>query len=323
MNRLLVAATVVALGSGCITQRSMGILQTARPVGKGGADVAASASLMYQSQTAPPVSSSDPGGQPVNTTTTRRGFQLPWFEGNFNYGLGEQVGLNVHMSPAGIQPGLKWTLNRSSQAWISLLPEIGAGYFSVNNSDAVSNVDGRQLDRNVGYVSSFIFMAGMKILISHRSGFYGAVGYDFLFTSNFTQTSVGTAASVSKSTLTSTQHQIQAGVGMSIPVGWLSIRPEISFAFVPAITGAQTTQIDDQMPSTIGAGGGYAWALTGGFAFAITSPPDRSDKGAEEDAKNVDGDDEKEKEDEEEKPAPRRRKKTDDDDDDSSSRGDE
>ena len=275
----------------------------ASAVGKGAMDINVFTGVMYQSQTAPPTTFTDPAAGPSTSQVTSKGLSVPWFEANANYGFGEHLGLNVHMSPAGIQPGLKLTLNRSRIANIALLPQIGIGYASYSESTTTAGSNGIGMEVNPTSTTSLIFTGGLKILISHRSGFFCGIGYDFMYTRNLTTSTLGNpqTAVASFTLLTSIQHQIAAAVGMSIKVNYLSIRPEIGFAIAPSISGTRTTLAGDYS-----AGGGNAWALLAGFGIALTSPPDHSDKGADEDEKNV-GETEERQEEKADDPPPRPR----------------
>jgi hypothetical protein len=302
--RMVVLVIAVGVGAGCVTQRSLGVGQLASAVGKGAADINVFTGVMYQQQSAPPTPSSGPGGETLTNQVNSKGLSLPWFEANANYGFGDHLGLNVHMSPAGIQPGLKITLNKSRIANIALLPQLGIGYASYGESTTSSDSTGRGTEVNPTSTTSLIFTAGLKVLISHQSGFFTGLGYDFMFTRNVQNSTSGPPQSLvyHQTVLSSIQHQIGLAVGMSIKLGFLSIRPEIAFAIAPAISGTRT--IDNT--NSFSASGGFAWAILPGFGFALTSPPNTSDRGAEEDEKNV-GESEERQEEKEEDPPPRER----------------
>ena len=283
--RTAVLGFVLVTGAGCVTQRSLGVGQMASAVGTGAADINVFTGVMYQQQSAPATMATDILGDPVSNTVNSKGLSIPWFEANANYGFGEHLSLNFHMSPAGIQPGLKITLNKSRIANIALLPQIGIGYASYGESVTTAGANGQGTEVNPTSVTSFIFTAGMKLLISHRSGFFFGLGYDLMVTRNVQNSTTGTPQTLvyHQTVLSSLQHQLGLGVGMSIKVGFVSIRPEIAFAIVPAISGTRT--IDNN--TSYSASGGFAWAILPGFGFALTSPPNHADKGAEEDEKNV------------------------------------
>lgn len=266
-------AAVIAL-NGCITQRSLSFSQLAAPVGSGGADLAVSTGVMYSQQTAPPSPGTDPAGNPTSSQVQSSAVAAPWIEANGQYGFTRQIALNVHVSPAGIQPGLKWTLNRSLVAHVALLPEIGVGYAQHNMSTYVADASGAQQEYSPGYVTSFLFQAGLKLLFSHRSGFYGGLGYDFLTTRSLQVQNVGPPNSTSQNrTLTvSYQHQLAVGVGFSAQLGMISFRPEVAFAVVPAISGNQNVAVNGMGQSLVNSSGGFSWAILPSFAFALTTP---------------------------------------------------
>lgn len=285
LMRMAVGVIVAVLGAGCVTQRSLGVGQMASAVGKGAADINVFTGVMYQQQSAPATMSTGVAGETLTNQVNSKGFSLPWFEANANYGFGDHLGLNVHMSPAGIQPGLKITLNKSRIANIALLPQIGIGYAQYSESTTQAGSDGKGIEVTPTSTNSLIFTAGMKILISHRSGFFFGLGYDLMITRNVQYSTTGTPQTLvyHQTVLSSIQHQLGLGVGMSIKVGFISIRPELAFAVAPVISGTRT--IDNA--NSYSASGGFAWAILPGFGFALTSPPNTADKGADEDEKNV------------------------------------
>ena len=309
----LTAGVLVIAASGCVTQRSLMLGQMASGVGKGGADVNVSTGVMYAAQTTPPFDSTDIGGNAMTNQGSGRALSVPWFEANANYGLTDRIGLNLHMSPAGIQPGGKFTLNRSRVANIALLPQIGFGYGSTGTATEVCCTNGAQMEVNPTSQTRFIFTLGLKVLISHQSGFYAGIGYDFYFTRGASNGTVGTGSTVQQTqTITSSlEHLISAAVGISISVGMISIRPELDFAIIPAIS--TTTQSGNS--NSVGASGGFGFAFLGGFGFALTTPPNRKDTGAEEDEKNVgpEGDEKAEEKQEEEAPPPKKKSRDEDD----------
>lgn len=274
--RIVGVVLVIAATSGCVTQRSLALGQLASAVGKGGADLVVTTGLMYAAQTAPPTQS--------NNQNAGSALSVPWFEANANYGLTDQVALNAHMSPAGLQPGVKITLNRSLIANIALLPELGFGYASTGSVTNVSGSNGIQTATDPTSQTRFIFTLGLKLLISHRSGFYCGVGYDLYATRAATNGTIGSGGTVqlTQTIVTSLEHLIGAAVGFNVAVGMVSIRPELDFAIIPAISTSTSSGT-----ASVGGSGGFGFAFLGGFGFALTTPPDRRDKGAEEDEKNV------------------------------------
>ena len=104
---------VLALASGCIVPRSMTLGQLAAPVGRGATEVGVATGFIYASQTNPQFDGQDGIGDPIKTNDRTNGFTIPAFEANLNTGFNDHVAFNVHASSAGLQPGLKLTLNKS------------------------------------------------------------------------------------------------------------------------------------------------------------------------------------------------------------------
>lgn len=306
-----VLVVIAATTGGCITQRSLMLGQMASAVGKGGADLSVSTGAMYAAQTSPPYDTTVSGGETQSNQASGKGFSLPWFEANANYGLSDRVGLNLHMSPAGIQPGAKFTLNRSLIAHIALLPQVGVGYGSTGTSTFVAGSNGIQTEVSPTSVTRFLFTAGLKVLISHRSGFFSGLGYDLYYTRSANNGTTGTGGTVmlTQTINTSLEHLISIALGFNVAVGMVSIRPELDFAVIPAIS----TTSQSGLGNTVGASGGFGYAFLGGFGFALTTPPNKRDTGAEEDEKNV-GPEGDEKPAEEEAPPPKEKRRDRDED---------
>lgn len=273
------------IGTGCVTQRSLTVGQMASGVGRGGGDLNVFTGAMYQSQTAPATTTKVAGTGDVTSQVNSKGLSIPWFEANANYGFGDHLALNVHLGPAGIQPGLKITLNNSRIANIALLPQVGIGYASYSETTSVSDESGRGEETRPTATTSFIFSAGLKLLISHQSGFYCGLGYDFMYTRNSQYSTTGTNQTrvEYQTLLTSVQHQISAGVGFSVKVKMLSIRPELGFAVAPGISGSrQAYDSQSNSTTTLAASGGFGWAFVGGFGFALATAPTAAETDAEE-----------------------------------------
>ncbi len=267
-----IAVLALVLFQGCLTQRSIALGQLASSVGKGGAEVGVSTGMLYQTQTQPPVSGIDSGGGPFSAQDGARGFQFPWFEANALFGVSDRVAINVHGSPAGLQPGAKITLTKSRVLSAALLPQLGFGYGSIGQSTQVSGATGVQTETSPKSISGFIFQLGFKFLVSHRSGFFAGAGYDLMLTRSVqTQQKVETL-------YTSVQHQLSAAAGVAVPIGWLSLRPELALAVVPGISTSSTTGA-----VTSSTAGGFAFAFLPGFTVAMTSPADPKDIGSEDD----------------------------------------
>lgn len=323
---------VLALASGCIVPRSMTIGQMAAPVGRGATEVGVYSGFIYASQTNPQFEGRDAINDPIKTNERTAGFTIPAFEANLNTGFNDHVALNVHASSAGLQPGLKLTLNKSKAAWVALMPQVAFGYASLGGATDTAGVDGVIVAGPPHTGTSFTFLAGLKFLFSHRSGFYAGVGYDFLFNRNYNSTTATNLTDKSELVNSTTGHQISASVGIDIKLGWLHLRPEVAFAVTPGI-GQSITRKTGTDELTVSASGGGGWAIFPGFTMAIATPPreltseeeqeEEELKAAEKKKKRGDDaeeDDEDEDEDAPKRPAGKKKAKLDDDDEDDNAR---
>lgn len=310
-------AVTAGLTTGCLLPRSMALGQMAAPVGRGAMEVGVFTGVQYASQTNPPFTTQDPAGNAITNQTRHASFALPGAEANLQYGFTDQVALNVHASPAGLQPGVKWTLNRSRIANVALLPAVAFGYGSLGGVTFSAGADGVQRENNPTTNTSFTFLAGLKVLVSHRSGFYAGVGYDFTLNRSLSSHVVGTGNVQDRvETLTiTTGHQISAAIGLDIAFGMVHLRPEVAFAVSPGIATSVTTRAPPT-ETNASAGGGFGFAVFPGFSIAVDSP--RREKTFEEEeeeapnkrrrgsAKEADDDDD---EDEDDTPAKRKSKR--------------
>lgn len=329
---LCFVAALVA--SGCIVPRSMVIGQMAAPVGRGATDVGVYSGVLYASQRNPQFSGQPTAGGDAQKTEERTAaFSIPHFEANLGYGFNENVGLNVHASSAGIQPGLKWTVNKSKVAHFALLPEVAFGYASLGQSTFVGGLEGVLSETNPRSGTSFTFLGGLKALFSHRSGFYAGVGYDFMFNRQFNAAIVGGAGTNQRSeNVTSTvAHQVNASIGLDIPLGLVHLRPEVAFAVYPGISQTTSGRFGADEIASVTASGGFGWAIFPGFTIAIQTPrreltaaeeEEEAEKAeAEKKKKRRSGqeeeeDDDEDDEDEVRRPAGKKKARLDDDEDD-------
>ncbi|MFO0596190.1 MAG: hypothetical protein U0228_12820 [Myxococcaceae bacterium] len=288
-SSLVIASCVAVLsGSGCLVPRSMVVGQMAGPVGRGATDVGVFTGVQYASQTNPPFQSQNGIGDPITTQERSAGFGLPAFEANLQYGFNDNVGLNVHASPAGIQPGVKLTVNRSKTAHFAILPQVAFGYGSIANSVFVAGADGVQVETSPTSKTSFSFLGGLKLLVSHKSGFFAGVGYDFLFNRQYSAAIVGSSNVTDKAeNITSTiGHQISVGIGMDIALGWVHLRPEICAAVTPGIAQTKSGRVGAmEIPSVTGTGG-FGFAIFPGFTLAVASPQREMTAEEEEEEEN-------------------------------------
>jgi hypothetical protein len=139
---------------------------------------------------------------------------IPWPEGNLHFGVSDQAGINFHLSPAGLQPGVKVSWANQDVAF-AILPEAGIGLATGSASTiGVTQTSSATLTG---------LMIGSKFLLSHRSGVYGGAGYDFQSWSY----------SIDNASSTETSHAISLAIGREIVAGLVNIRPELSFLISP------------------------------------------------------------------------------------------
>jgi hypothetical protein len=313
---------LAALASGCLVPRSMVYGMTAAPVGRGATEVGVFTGVHYAAQYNPPTETRDIDDNPVRNQTMAAGFGLPAFEANIQHGFTDHLGLNVHLSPAGVQPGLKWTLNKSKVAHVALLPALAFGYGSGYSEVQFSAVDGILRKRDPRQTTSFTFLTGLKVIASHRSGVYGGVGYDFIFNRSLERAIVGTGNTQDEiSTLTeSGTHQISAAIGFDITLGLVHLKPEVAFAISPLIANTVTNRAPASQQSASSTGG-WSWAIFPGFTLSVASPPRartaeeiEEEEEAERKARRKAGDDEDD-DDEDERPRQKGKKQRQLDDD--------
>jgi hypothetical protein len=306
---------VLAVVAGaCVTPRSLAVGQLAAPVGPGATEVSVFGGVGYASQQDPPTTTVTAAGDTVRTQATSRVLGAPMAEANVQYGFTEHLGLNVHLSPAGLEPGLKWTLTSSKVAHVALLPALGLGYGSVAQSTLTTNPDGTLSESAPGATTSFVFLGALKVLVSHRSGFFAGVGYAFFYQRSLASLDRGTAASGDRSQVLTetTSHQLSASVGFDVALGPVHLRPEVAFGVYPGIARTTTVQLPVSSAASTSSGGGFAWAIFPGLSIAVASPR-RAVEAADDDedratlrGRRRGGDAEDEEDDEE--PAPARRR---------------
>jgi hypothetical protein len=282
--RWLSVAGIVACG--CMTPRSIMLGEMAAPLGKGVQEIAVGAGVGYAQQVAPAFNTPLPNGMDVQQNQQiSHAFALPGVEGNAQFGLGDHLALNAHLSSAGLQPGLKITVNGPrDRAHFALLPSFALGYASYGQSTNVTGPDGVLHSTAPSGTTSFTFMLGLKAIVSVRGGFYAGVGYDLILTRSVTtgQTGSGNSTTDFSNLTTSIQHQLTLNVGFTVEVGFLRIRPEIALGIIPAISQSFT-----QNDMTTGGSGGYGWVIMPGFVIAAATPkPARDEDEPEREEKN-------------------------------------
>jgi hypothetical protein len=308
--------SLVLLLAGCVTPRSMTLGMLAAPLGTG-TEVGVFSGVGYSSQTGPVITTTGAGGEQMNQQTQNRAFSIPAFEANVQKGLSDRFALNFHLSPAGVQPGVKWTVNRSRITHLAILPALGVGYGSVGTSDFVAQPTGAQFEQNPRATTSFTFLSGLKFLISHQSGFYAGVGYDFVFNRSNSSSAPSANADRTEIVTQTSTHQIMGAVGFSIVFGTVSLRPEIAFAVNPALSQTINSRVGAISAGSEALTGGFSWAILPGFTLGVITPTTKAAAEEEErDQPAVREDEEEEEEEPKPRKGPARKKVRSDDDDD-------
>lgn len=271
MRFAAILSLVFVASSGCMTPRSFALQTMAAPLGRGATEVGVMGGVGYASQTNPPVAGVD-GTEPVTNQVQNRGFALPGAEANVQHGFNDHVALNLHASSAGIQPGVKITVNTSRIAHFALLPAIALGYASFGSSTFQSRADGRLVEANPTSTTSFSLMAGLKMLVSHRSGVYGGVGYDLMLHRVLTTSAPSASVDRTEFTTVTVSHQISVAIGFDVAFGRVHLRPEIAAAVYPGISQTFNTRVG-VTNTDVGVTGGFGWAILPGLGIAVASDP--------------------------------------------------
>lgn len=252
-------------------------MQMAAPVGRGATDVSFAAGVQYGAQTDPRFIEQDALGDEIKTERQSTAFALPGIEGNLQYGFNENVAFNLHGSAGGLQPGLKITVNDSKDdAHFALLPQIAFGYGSGTSQINTYDIDGLKQAGLPTVSNSFGFLAGLRMMVSHKSGFYAGVGYDFTYHRQFnkvtTRATDGSNDTFDTDTIfQTTGHNIGINLGFDVKIGWFHIRPELAVALTPGIAQTRTIATPDIANDYKGTGG-FGWAIFPGFSFGVTTP---------------------------------------------------
>jgi hypothetical protein len=217
--RSLVVAGVVALSAGCIVPRSAGYGYTAAPLGMGGADVGLALGGVYQQESSTNTQN--------NSTGSVRQLQIPSFEANAQLGITDQVGVNLHASQAGIQPGVKITVLRDPVV-LSVIPQIGGG-FVTNGGSTTVNVGGMTTTVESNGATSFTFLGGLHAVASLPMGVYVGLGYDFQYVSQASKD----AQSGTTTNAYQQAHNVGGAVGYELRIGSIALRPELAVPFTP------------------------------------------------------------------------------------------
>lgn len=229
--RTLIAAAVLFLGAGCFVPRSASFGQTGRMLAGNEVEAAVTPGFAYQITNNPPQDLGN--GQRLTSSTA--GLTLPAFEGNVGVGLTEMLGLNIHMSPAGFQPGVKVGLVKGPVSF-AIMPQLALGIWTQANSQTVN---GTTTSSNPG--TFYGLLGGLKAFASHESGVYGGLGYDIqIFNVPNSGAALGgnLGGGGGNTSTTATSHNIGLAAGYELTIGGLRIRPELAFMFAPALSVA-------------------------------------------------------------------------------------
>ena len=249
--------------AGCITVPRTAVLgMTAAPLGAGRTEVGLSGGLGILSESEPPTTTNFL----IFTQTdwvTRSGAS-PLAEANVHHGLNDWLGLNLHVSQAGVQPGLKVTL-LERVVTLGLMPEVGLGLFGGNRGQTVFQGSSRTEAAPVSELY-WAFNAGGRLLLSHpASGVYGGVGYQ-LQMAGVAKSQRSGAEELASTSTSNTLHNVQAAFGWEVTYGSLRVRPELAAVITPDWTIRERTG-----NSELGRGGGNGFLLFPNVTFAIVS----------------------------------------------------
>ena len=266
----------LALTSGCITvPRSAVLGMTASPLGAGRTEVGLSGGLGILSESEPP--------QTTNfliftqTDWTTRAGASPLAEANVHHGLNDWLGLNLHVSQAGVQPGLKVTVLERAVT-LGVMPEVGLGLLAGSTGHTTFQGSSRTDAAPVSELR-WIFSAGGRLLLSHPgSGVYGGAGYQLLLAGT-SQSQRSGADEVASQSTTHTVHNVQAAFGWETRYGSLRVRPELAAVITPDWT------VRERAGNTeLGRGGGNGLLLFPNVTFALVSERQRTVDEEEEEA---------------------------------------
>jgi len=270
-------------------------MQMAAPVGRGATDVSFATGVVYGAQNGPQYIEKDAADNEYKSEQRSTAFAMPGVEGNLQYGFNENVAFNLHGSVGGLQPGLKITVNDAKDdAHFALLPQIAFGYGSTTSAIDTTGIDGLKQTGYPTINNTFTFLGGLRLMVSHKSGFYAGVSYDFTYSRQFTKVTSkatdGTDNTFDTDTIYQTVgHNIGVNIGFDVKIGWFHIRPEIAFAATPGIGQTRTIATPD-ISNDNKASGGFGWAIFPGFSFGVTTPRrelTRDEEEAEAEAKKA------------------------------------
>jgi hypothetical protein len=257
---LLLSAFVL---TGCITvPRSAGLGMTASPLGAGRTEVGLSSGLAILSESEPPSTTNFLIFTQTDWTT--RAGASPLAEANVHHGLNDWLGLNLHVSQAGVQPGLKVTLLERAVT-LGLMPEVGFGLLGGSTGQTVFQGSSRTDTPPVSELR-WAFNAGGRFLLSHPgSGVYGGVGYQLQLAGVMRSQRQGAEELMSSAT-SHTLHNVQAAFGWEVTYGSVRVRPELAAVITPDWTVRERNGTTE-----LGRGGGNGFLLFPNVTFALVS----------------------------------------------------
>jgi len=248
MRRLALICSLLPLAFACVTPHSAVFGLTPGQLGAGNAELALSPGVFFQAVNDPPT----PAGGGTDTLSTRN-LGAPVFEGNAQLGLTDGLGLNLHLSPAGLQPGVKISLPQLREGFtLAVLPELALGAGSQGSGVTRARPTGTTVvDR--GGTARLLLMGGFKVLAAHSSGAYAGLGYDFQRLS----TEVLNGGTRQQGSVVTT-HTIGLAVGYELTVGGFFLRPELAVGLTPSVNTWNVS--------------GTAVAFTGGGSEVLVFP---------------------------------------------------
>jgi hypothetical protein len=194
-----------------------------------------------------------------------------------DFGITDGLGLNLHLSEAGLQPGVKIAMSHGTGFDVAVLPEVAVSY-SYNSSlesVSISSASSPAASNGTSTGSALGIMVGVKLLISSPSGLFGGIGYDYQRETSSTSatmiSALGGTTTITTS-LTTEVHNLSAGVGCAMAMGAVSLRPEVDILLSPnfgetlSVTGGSSTA----------ATGGTFWVIYPNVTVALRSPGPKS-----------------------------------------------
>lgn len=254
---LLLLAPALAAASGCaVVPHSVVLGQTAAGLGAGGAETSLSLGLGY-------TGTHTTGGS--SSTTDNTLFQLPLVEGNFQYGISDNVTFNLHGGLSGLAPGVKVTLLRGPVE-LALLPSLAFGVIFIGNKTSGGSSSGFGSSSSTTNTTGFDVLAGLRVIASMKSGLYGALGYQLLYLNqNNSSDSSGGSSSGSSSSSSLTGHTLVASFGYRQSVAPLVLYWELGGLVSPLLTISQGGSSYQNQPNQTA----IDWGVMGSVTLAI------------------------------------------------------